>query len=241
MTSSAMIDIRGCMQYNVPQAAHASTPLLQFTEVSITNLLSPILITKGDRHSLLRKPKAQRTTYARAIVAAAATIERNTRSPSRSSNRSRWDHSPQDLPQPPHHSPPDDPSCKVNYYHHQIRIHSYTYFFFAKDVAAPVDVVAEQAATSCPSRRVSVMMGLGKIGQTMRQTMMMLKLRWRCRRQPQLQCANHAPLLCIFQLTTDGIPLPQIFPPSRLIYCSSSMYWFSHLSLLWPLTLHVYD
>ena len=107
-----------------------------------------------------------------------------------------------------------------------------TFFFFAKDVAAPVGVVAEQAATSCPSRRVSVMMGLGKIGQTMWQTMMMLKLRWRCRRQPQPQCANHAPLLCIFQLTTDGIPLPQIFPPSRLIYCSSSMYSFSHLSLL---------
>ena len=81
--SPASIGVKGCMQGVVAQAAHAAKTLSQFTEASITDfLLSPILLKKGDRPSLIRKPKAQRTPYPRVVVTAAATVERKTWSPS---------------------------------------------------------------------------------------------------------------------------------------------------------------
>ena len=77
----ATIGIKGCVQSIVAQAAHASKSLSQFTEASITDfLISPILFKKGERPPLLRRPKAQFIQYPRADVAAAATVERNTRS-----------------------------------------------------------------------------------------------------------------------------------------------------------------
>ena len=73
----ATIGIKGCVQGIVAQATHAAKSLSQFSDTSITDfLLSPLLVKKGDRPNLVRKPKAQHTPKPRADVTAAATVAR---------------------------------------------------------------------------------------------------------------------------------------------------------------------
>ena len=56
--------------------------LSQFTDASITDfLLSPLLVKKGDRPSLVRKLKPQHTSKSRAVITAAATVARKPCSP----------------------------------------------------------------------------------------------------------------------------------------------------------------
>ena len=56
--------------------------LSQFTDASITDfLLSPLLVKKGDRPSLVRKLKPQHTSKSRAVITAAATVARKPFSP----------------------------------------------------------------------------------------------------------------------------------------------------------------
>ena len=75
--SPALIGVKKYVQSVVAQATHAARSLSQFTDASITDfLLSPLLVKKGDRPNLVRKPKAQRTPKPRAVVTAAATVAR---------------------------------------------------------------------------------------------------------------------------------------------------------------------
>ena len=75
--SPAFIGVKTYLQSVVAQATHAARSLSQFSDTSITDfLLSPLLVKKGDRPNLVRKPKAQRTPKPRADVTAAATVAR---------------------------------------------------------------------------------------------------------------------------------------------------------------------
>jgi hypothetical protein len=73
----ASIGVKKYLQSLVDQATHAAKSLSQFTDASITDfLLSPLLVKKGDRPTLVRKPVAQHKPYPRAVIAAAATVAR---------------------------------------------------------------------------------------------------------------------------------------------------------------------
>ena len=75
--SPAFIGVKTYVQSVVAQATHAARSLSQFSDTSITDfLLSPLLVKKGDRPNLVRKPKAQHTPKPRADVTAAATVAR---------------------------------------------------------------------------------------------------------------------------------------------------------------------
>jgi len=80
--SHAFIGVKTYVQSVVAQATHAAKSLSQFSDTSITDfLLSPLLVKKGDRPNLVRKPKAQHTPKPRADATAAATVARKTCSP----------------------------------------------------------------------------------------------------------------------------------------------------------------
>ena len=80
--SPALIGVKTYVQSVVAQATHAAKSLSQFSDTSITDfLLSPLLVKKGDRPNLVRKPKAQHTSKPRADVTAAATVARKPCSP----------------------------------------------------------------------------------------------------------------------------------------------------------------
>ena len=72
----AAISVRSFMQSVVDKAA--SVKLSEKTEASITEfLLSPLLVKKGDRPSLVLKPKSERSKSSpKAVVTAAATVAR---------------------------------------------------------------------------------------------------------------------------------------------------------------------
>ena len=73
----ASIGVKIYLQSLVDQATHAAKSLSQFTDASITDFfLSPLLVKKGDRPTLVRKPVAQHKPYPRAVIAAAATVAR---------------------------------------------------------------------------------------------------------------------------------------------------------------------
>ena len=80
--SPAFIGVKTYVQSVVAQATHSARSLSQFSDTSITDfLLSPLLVKKGDRPNLVRKPKAQHTPKPRADVTAATTVARKPCSP----------------------------------------------------------------------------------------------------------------------------------------------------------------
>ena len=74
----ALLNVKSYVQSVVAQAANAGKRLLNFTTASISDfLLSPLLIKKGDRPSLVCKPKSERSKSSpKAVVTAAATVAR---------------------------------------------------------------------------------------------------------------------------------------------------------------------
>ena len=84
----ATILVQSQVQSVVAQASHAGRNINDFTDESITNfLLSPLLVKKSDRPSLIRKSKAQPSKRAinpspRYNIVAAATVARKPSSPS---------------------------------------------------------------------------------------------------------------------------------------------------------------
>ena len=80
--SPALIGVKKYVQSVVAQATHAARSLSQFTDASITDfLLSPLLVKKGERPNLVRKPKPQHTSKPRVVITAAATVARKPCSP----------------------------------------------------------------------------------------------------------------------------------------------------------------
>ena len=77
----AVISVKGCLQSVVDKVT--SEKLSEKTEASIAEfLLSPLLMKKGRRPSLVLKPKAERSGPSRRIaVSAAATVARKPSSP----------------------------------------------------------------------------------------------------------------------------------------------------------------
>ena len=82
--SPATINVRGQVQSVVAKATFEAKSLNEFTDTSISAfLLSPLLVKKGDRPSLIRKPKAQRKKSSPGMVfTAAATVAGKPYSPS---------------------------------------------------------------------------------------------------------------------------------------------------------------
>ena len=76
--SPATINVRGQVQSVVAKATLLGKALCNFTDTSISAfLLSPLLVKKGDRPSLVRKPKSIRgKSSPKAVVTAAATVVR---------------------------------------------------------------------------------------------------------------------------------------------------------------------
>ena len=74
----ATIDVRGQVQSVVAKATLLRNTLSKFTDTSISAfLLSPLLVKKGDRPSLVLKPKSERSKSSpKAVVTAAATVAR---------------------------------------------------------------------------------------------------------------------------------------------------------------------
>ena len=74
----ATINVRGQVQSVVAKATHAGKSMCTFTDSSISAfLLSPLLVKKGDRPSLVCKPKSERSKSSpKAVVTAAATVAR---------------------------------------------------------------------------------------------------------------------------------------------------------------------
>jgi hypothetical protein len=167
--SPAFIGVKAYVQSVVAQATHAARSLSQFTDASITDfLLSPLLVKKGDRPNLVRKPKAQHTPKPRAVVTAAATVARKPSS------------QPVDLPiiegihlqnfRFPSLSPPHHPVSLLSllikhsplpaWWHTCKRLITVVTIFsflhicqtdnLIMNVAAPVDLVVEQAASATP-------------------------------------------------------------------------------------------
>ena len=76
--SPATINVRGQVQSVVAKATTLGRKLSNFTDTSISAfLLSPLLVKKGDRPSLVLKPKSERSKSSpKAVVTAAATVAR---------------------------------------------------------------------------------------------------------------------------------------------------------------------
>ena len=74
----ATIDVQGQVQSVVAKATFLGRKLSNFTDTSISAfLLSPLLVKKGDRPSLVLKPKSERSKSSpKAVVTAAATVAR---------------------------------------------------------------------------------------------------------------------------------------------------------------------
>ena len=74
----ATINVKGQVQSVVAKATHAGKSMCTFTDSSISAfLLSPLLVKKGDRPSLVCKPKSERSKSSpKAVVTAAATVAR---------------------------------------------------------------------------------------------------------------------------------------------------------------------
>ena len=74
----ATIDVKGQVQSVVTKATFLGIKLSNFTDTSISAfLLSPLLVKKGDRPSLVLKPKSERSKSSpKAVVTAAATVAR---------------------------------------------------------------------------------------------------------------------------------------------------------------------
>jgi hypothetical protein len=74
----ATLTVRKYVHSSVDLAAHAGKTIARFTDASITEYLcSPLLVKKGDRPSLVCKPKSERSKSSpKAVVTAAATVAR---------------------------------------------------------------------------------------------------------------------------------------------------------------------
>ena len=74
----ATLNVEKYVQTTVDLAAHTCREITKFTDVSISEYLcSPLLIKKGDRPSLVLKPKSERSKSSpKAVVTAAATVAR---------------------------------------------------------------------------------------------------------------------------------------------------------------------
>ena len=76
--SPATLTVKKYVHSSVDLAAHAGKTIARFTDASITEYLcSPLLVKKGDRPSLILKPKSERSKASpKAVVTAAATVAR---------------------------------------------------------------------------------------------------------------------------------------------------------------------
>jgi hypothetical protein len=76
--AASTINVKAYVQSVVAKATHAGRTMSHFTDSSISAfLLSPLLVKKGDRPSLVCKPKSERSKSSpKAVVTAAATVPR---------------------------------------------------------------------------------------------------------------------------------------------------------------------
>ena len=76
--AASTLNVKAYVQSVVAKATHAGKTMSHFTDSSISAfLLSPLLIKKGDRLSLVCKPKSERSKSSpKAVVTAAATVAR---------------------------------------------------------------------------------------------------------------------------------------------------------------------
>ena len=74
----ATLNVKRYVQTTVDLAAHACREITKFTDASISEYLcSPLLLKKGDRPSLVLKPKSEKSKSSpKAVVTAAATVAR---------------------------------------------------------------------------------------------------------------------------------------------------------------------
>ena len=76
--AASTFNVQAYVQSVVAKATHLGNTLIKFTDTSISAfLLSPLLVKKGDRPSLVLKPKSERSKSSpKAVVTAAATVAR---------------------------------------------------------------------------------------------------------------------------------------------------------------------